>query len=545
MRLIFLLITVISMGMLSSCTNKNARVDLIVHNAMIYTADRDFSIAGAVAIKDGRIVETGSGEDIMKKYGTQAYLDAHEKYVYPGFIDAHCHFLNYGLGRIQHADLTGTSSFEEVLDAARMHHEKQPGEWIVGRGWDQNDWPGKEFPSKEKLDEIFPDIPVILTRIDGHAVLVNSEALERAGIDSGTKVQGGEVVLANGQPTGILIDNAINFVTGIVPEPGPEMLAHALREAEKDCFAVGLTSVTDAGLSYLDILLIDSLQQKGELKMRINAMLTPTGDGFEKALDAGPYKTGRLQVNSIKLYADGALGSRGAALLSPYSDDPGNYGMIMHDEAYYADICRLALENNYQVCTHAIGDSANRFILDLYSGFLKGPNDRRWRIEHAQVVHPEDMHKFGDYGIIPSIQATHATSDMYWAGDRLGPERILHAYAFRELLQENGWIPNGTDFPIEKISPLLTFYASVARKDTTGYPYAGFQKENALTREEALRSVTVWAARGSFREQEVGSLETGKYADFVILDRDIMKVPEHEIPDAKVLSTYQSGERVW
>ena len=520
-------------------------VDIIVHNAVIYTVDSIFSIDEAMAINDGRFVETGDNEKILSKYDADMVIDGKGLPVYPGFIDAHCHYYSYGLGLLKRADLSGTGSFDEVLDIIQEHRKKQKGEWLEGRGWDQNDWEVKEFPAKERLDQLFPDIPVVLTRVDGHAVLVNSEALKRAGITSETQIQGGKIVTENGKPTGLLIDNAINLIRDIIPEIDRKKQVSALLQAEKNCFSVGLTGIVDA-CSEKDIIeLIDSLQQEGMLNLRINCMMDSTKENFETFFESGIYQTDRLKVNAVKLFADGALGSRGACLLEPYNDDPGNYGIMIYEQDYYRNICEKAYEKGFQVNTHAIGDSAIRMILEIYGEILKGKNDRRWRIEHAQVVAPEDFEKFGKYSVIPSVQATHATSDMYWAGERLGNERVKNAYAYKKLLDQNGWLPNGTDFPVEQINPVFTFYSSVARKDPDGFPEGGFQIENALNREETLRSMTIWAAKGSFDENERGSIEPGKYADFVILDRDMITVPEEEIPRARVLNTFLGGEEVY
>ncbi len=378
-------------------------------------------------------------------------------------------------------------------------------------------------------------------RIDGHAAVVNSKALKIAGITADTKINGGEIFVHNGEPTGLLLDNAMELINNIISKPDKAFIKKALLIAQDSCFAVGLTSVTDAGLDRDTVKLIDELQHEGSLKMRINAMLTPNSENVEYYIKKGPYQTDKLTVRSIKLYADGALGSRGARLIEPYSDDPGNMGLFLFKEDFYKKYCQIALQYNYQVNTHAIGDGANRFVLQLYSEFLKGKNDLRWRIEHAQVVAPEDFKLFGEYSIIPSVQPTHATSDMYWAEDRLGQERIKGAYAYKELLDENGWEPLGTDFPIEDINPLYTFYAAVARKDLKGWPDDGFQTENALSREETLRGMTIWAAKGSFNENRYGSIEPGKFADFVVLDKDIMTIPIDSVPDVNVYKTYSSG----
>ncbi len=524
----------------NACTMKQ-NADLIIYNAKIYTVNSDFQIVEAMAVADGKILALGSDDEILTDYSAQNQLDLNKKIVYPGFIDAHCHFYGYGENLYRRADLKEAASFEEVLQRLKDYHKTHPTEWVMGRGWDQNDWPGQNYPSIAELDNIFPDHPVYLIRIDGHAALVNTEALKRAGIDENTKIEGGEIVLQNG----LLVDNAMELVREKIPEFEEHLKGDALKQAENNCFAVGLTSVMDAGLDKPTIDLIDSLQKSGKLKMRQDVMMSPEGEGFEEMLEAAPYKTDRLHVHSVKMYADGALGSRGAKMLDDYSDDPGNTGLVVNPMAFYRDICKKAYEKGLQVNTHAIGDSAVRLVLDVYAEQLKGKNDLRWRVEHAQIVHPDDFEKFGKYNIIPSMQPTHATSDMYWAEDRVGAERIKGAYALKDLLAQNGWIPLGTDFPIEDINPLYTFYAAVARKDLNQYPEEGFQMENALSREEALKGMTIWAAKGSFEENEKGSLEPGKFADFVIFDKDIMVMPLDEVPALQVDQSWINGEKVY
>lgn len=521
------------------------QVDLILINGQVYTVDKDFSVTEAFAIRDGLILDTGTTEKILKRYESSLLIDAGGKPVYPGFIDGHCHFYGYALGLQQYVNLKGTGSFDEVLQVLHSYHENHPYVWILGRGWDQNDWEIKDFPDNELLDRLFPENPVVLTRVDGHAVLANSEALRRAGITADTKIKGGEVLLKNGKTTGILIDNAADLMKSVIPEAGADEKGASLLTAQENCFAVGLTSVVDAGLDYETVMLIDSLQSEAVLKMRVNAMLSPTERNFSEIVEKGPFQKERLTVNSIKLYSDGALGSRGAWLLVPYTDDPRNLGLRMSPEDYYREVLAKAYGKKFQVNTHCIGDAANRMMLQLYGEALKEKNDRRWRIEHAQVIHPDDFALFAKYSIIPSVQSTHCTSDMYWAQERLGTERVTSAYAYKKLLEQNGWIINGTDFPVEEINPMFTFYAAVARQDQNGFPEGGFQMENALSREEALRSMTIWAARGSFEEDLKGSIEPGKFADFVILDRDIMQIDLKEIPDVAVRKTYLSGELVY
>lgn len=525
-----------------SCQKKE-NVDFIVTSDKVYTVNNQFEIVESFAVKDGKFLAVGNSQDILKKYNSKQIINLEDKYVYPGFIDAHAHFYGYCMTLLQ-ADLRGTKSFDEIVEIIKNHDKKYNSEWVLGRSWDQNDWEIKEFPTKEKLDQLFPDKPVYLKRVDGHAAIVNSKALELAGITTNTKIEGGKIILKNGEPTGVLIDNAMELVSELIPDPDLETTIKALKQGEQNCFQVGLTSVCDAGLYKKQVLLLDSLQKAGDLNMRVYAMLEPNDENINHFVKKGIYKTDYLNVRSIKLYADGALGSRGAALLEPYSDDPENYGLIIEPFEFYHEMCKLAYENSYQINTHAIGDSANRLMLNIYAQYLQAENDKRWRIEHAQVVHSDDQHKFGKYSIVPSIQSTHCTSDMYWADERLGDERIKNAYIYKVLLDQNGWIPNGTDFPVEQIDPRLTFYASVARKDLEGYPESGFQMENALTREETLKSMTIWAAKAAFEENEKGSIEPGKFADFIVLDQDIMETPEENIPDIKILQTYSSGELV-
>ncbi|WP_320110998.1 amidohydrolase [Draconibacterium orientale] len=530
---------------MTSCTQKE-KADLIVSGATVYTVDDVFSVAESFAVNNGKIIAVGTSQEISDKYDADTRIDAEGKFIYPGFNDAHCHFNGYAINLLQYADLRGTKSQEEIYVLLREHHDKFGGEWILGRSWDQNDWEGTGFPDKTKLDELFPGIPVYLVRVDGHAGWCNSKAMELAGISANTKIQGGEVLLKNGEPTGVLIDNAMGFVGKLIPEITPEQQEKGLLEAQKNCFAAGLTSVTDCGLDKATILLMDEMQKSGNLKMRVNAMLNPTQENFDYFVKKGEaYKTDRLLVNTIKIYADGALGSRGALLMDDYSDDKGNSGLQIETQDYYDMICQLAYDNNFVVATHAIGDGGNRLMLETYGRFLKGKNDRRWRIEHSQIINPDDFKKFAEFSVVPSIQPTHCTSDMPWAEDRLGPERIKGAYAYQTLLQQNGWVPAGTDFPVEDIYPLNTFYSAVFRTDHEGWPEGGWHKNEGLTREQALRAMTSWAAKSSFEEDEKGQLVPGMWADFVMLDTDLMSASPEEVLSTKVLSTWSAGERVF
>ncbi|QHL86633.1 amidohydrolase family protein [Nibribacter ruber] len=533
-------------SLLSSCQrNAGDQADLLVYNANVYTVDDQFAKAEAIAVKDGKILAVGTTNDLRKKYKATEEVDAQGKSLYPGFIDAHAHFVGYATNQ-READLVGTTSFAEVVQRLQAHRKEYPSSaWLTGRGWDQNDWQVKQFPTKDTLDKLFPDTPVIIERVDGHASLANQKALDLAGITTSTPVQGGKIEQQNGKLTGILVDRAADQVVAKIPTPTVAEYTQVLKEAEQNLFAVGLTSVVDAGLPKSAVNLIDSLQKKNELKIRVYAMLNPSKENRDHYFKSGPYSTDRLTVKAFKVYADGALGSRGACLLHPYTDRPGETGFLLQTVQEYKDLAAEIYKTDFQMNTHAIGDSANRVILQIYGNLLKGKNDRRWRIEHAQVVNPVDVPLFGKYSILPSVQPTHATSDMYWAGERLGMDRLKHAYAFKALLQQNNMIPLGSDFPVEHINPLYGFHAAVARQDAKNYPKGGFQMDNALTREEALRGTTIWAAFANFEEKQKGSLEPGKVADFVILEKDIMTVAPEELRDVKVLSTYVNGEKVY
>jgi predicted amidohydrolase YtcJ len=527
----------------ASCGKKEA-VGLIVHNGIIYTLDSAFSQVQAFAVKDGKIVGTGSSEEMLSRFSAKEKFDCKGAVVYPGFIDAHCHFLKYAIG-LERLDLVGCKSFKEVLDRLVSYVPGSTEEWIQGRGWDQNLWENKSFPVKNALDSLFPDRPVVLTRIDGHVALVNSKALALAGINEKTRISGGEIFLEKGKPTGILVDNAVDLVTSKIPQPGYETWKKVLSRAQENCFAAGLTGLAEAGLMRDEIELIEKLQSESILKIRIYAMIADSAPNFEYYLNRGPYQTERLNVRSFKFYGDGALGSRGACLIKPYNDRPGHYGFLLRSKAYYDEMGHKLAAAGFQMNTHCIGDSAVRLMTDLYGHILGKNNDARWRIEHCQVVHPEDLKNFREFGIIPSIQPTHATSDMEWVPARLGNERALTSYAYKELLGAAGRVALGTDFPVERIYPLETFYAAVFRKTTGGNPPGGFQPGNALSREEALKGITIWAAYANFEEKVKGSLEQGKWADFVVLDKDLMSAGEEEILKARILYTYLNGELVY
>lgn len=524
-------------------------VDLIVFNAQVITIDDDLPGAEAFAVDQGKILFVGTQREVFDLFDAKNTLDAQENTIMPGIIDAHAHFYQLGLG-LQEVDLRGTTSKEDVIERIAAFEPYKTSEFIVARGWDQNDWSDQSYPTKEDLDVVFPDVPVALQRVDGHALWVNSKALSLADIAASGMVPGG-MIMGDGQgrPNGILVDAPCDRIFELIPEPTLAISAQALKSAQDYCFSLGLTGVHDAGLRRPIIELIDSLQQIDVLRIKLEAMVSNIEPDVSHYLAQGPVVKPRLRVGSIKVYADGALGSRGAALRSPYSDDPDHYGAIITPMKDLVILSQRALASGFQINTHAIGDSANVSVLRVYQKALSSANnndanDVRWRIEHAQVVPPEYFEVFSK-NIIPSVQPTHATSDMYWVEERLGKERMNGAYAYRSLLEEAEMIALGTDFPVEYVNPMLTLSAAVYRRDTSGYPESGFYIDEAITREQALKGMTLWAAYANFSEDRRGSLTPGKEADFILLDRNPLNCPKQELSQIKVLKTFIDGHQVY
>jgi predicted amidohydrolase YtcJ len=537
----------------SSATAQSATAELIVHNARIYTVDRMRPLARAMAVRGGRIVFVGAerGAMALRGSGTRV-VDLQGKTVIPGMVDAHAHLAGLGTS-LRIVNLVGTRSVDDVIARVAARAKEVPrGSWILGRGWDQNDWRDTRFPTHEALSRALPDNPVYLTRVDGHAAFVNEAALRAARIGADTPDPDGGRILrgTTGAATGVLVDRAQVIVNRVIPPPSRQEQRASILAAVREANRWGLTGIHDAGVARATIDLYEELAKAGEYTLRNYVMVANDSADISHYLARGPQSglyDGHLWIRSIKVVADGALGSRGAALLEPYSDDAGNSGLEVTPAQRIRAIATQALRPGFQVNTHAIGDRANRTALDAYAAALAEVPvaDHRFRVEHAQVLHHEDIPRFGELGVIPSMQASHQTSDMYWAGNRIGSGRLLGAYAWRSLLDLGNIIPNGSDFPVEAVNPLISFHAAVSRQDANDWPAGGWFPEQRMTREEALESMTIWPAYAAFQEKELGSLSVGKYADFVVLDQDIMRVAPPGILATRVLATYIGGRAVY
>jgi len=536
-----------------------AKADLVLVNGKIYTVDNARPIASALAVRGGRVLFVGSDAEarVLANASTRV-IDLNGKTVIPGIVDAHAHLLGLG-NTLARVNLAGSTSYDEVIDRVKgFSKDVKPGEWILGRGWDQNRWTSKEFPTHDALSRAFPNNPVVLTRIDGHALLANAKAMELARVSAATTdPEGGRIMrLASGAPSGVFVDKAQSLIGRAVPEATRADTRKAILAAISESNRWGLTGVHDAGENAETIGIYEELAKAGGYNLRNYVMLSDPGEPGSPAALRNPYLRrgpqsalydGHLWVRAIKLYADGALGSRGAALLAPYADEPTNSGLLVSRPEHLRAWAETSLRSGFQVNVHAIGDRGNRIVLDAFESALRTvPRaDHRFRIEHAQVLSPEDIPRFAKLGVIPSMQPTHQTSDMRWAETRVGPQRIRGAYAWRSLLNTGVVIPSGTDFPVEEVNPLLTFHAAVTRQDPTNRPIGGWYPEQKMTREEALQSMTIWPAYAGFQESMLGSLTPGKYADFVVLDRDIMRIPDTEILATRVVSTWIGGKRVY
>ncbi|MDP1889578.1 MAG: amidohydrolase family protein [Gemmatimonadaceae bacterium] len=527
--------------------------DLIVTNARIYTSDDTRPVVEAVAVAGGKVLFAGNTAGAMALKGAATrILDLGGRTVIPGMIDAHGHVT--GLGDALHiVDLTGTSTYDEVVARVAERAKATPkGQWVLGRGWDQNDWGDTRFPTHDKMTAAVPDHPVYIVRVDGHAGLANLKALQAAGVTAASQdPSGGHIErAADGSPSGVFVDNAQGLVRRAIPRQTRDDVKLAIVDAVREAQRWGLTGVHDAGAGATALDVYEELAKSGQMKFRLYAMISDDAPTIDAWFKRGPLMdayNGSLWVRSIKLYSDGALGSRGAALLEPYSDDPKNIGLLVSAPAHIQDVATRALKAGFQINTHAIGDRGNRLVLDAYAAALKAAPtaDHRFRVEHAQILNFDDVSRFASLGVIPSMQASHQTSDMYWAGARLGAQRLLGAYAWRSLLNTGVVVPNGSDFPVEQVNPLISFHSAVSRQDARDWPPGGWYPAERMTREEALKSITIWAAYSGFQEKVLGSLTPGKYADFVVLDQDIMRVPPELLLRTKVLQTWVGGTRVY
>jgi predicted amidohydrolase YtcJ len=529
------------------------RADLVITNARIYTVDATRPMAEAMAVRDGRVQFVGSERGALALSGASTrVIDLGGHTVIPGMVDAHAHLTGLG-SALRTVDLTGTASYDEVIERVSARAAEVPaGTWIVGRGWDQNDWGDTRFPAHEALSSAVPDHPVYLTRVDGHAALVNAAALAAAGVTaSDADPEGGRIErTADGEPSGVLVDAAMGMVGGAMPETPRDEQRTAIQMAIREANRWGLTGIHDAGVGRGTIDLYEEMARAGDYNLRNYVMIRSDDATLDHYFQRGPQNGlhgDRIWIRAIKISADGALGSRGAALLEPYSDEPGHSGLVITPGPRINEIATRALHAGFQVNTHAIGDRANRIALDAYeAAFAEVPRaDHRFRIEHAQILHPNEIPRFAELDVIPSMQGSHQTSDMYWAERRLGETRLLGSYAWRSLLDQGVIIPNGSDFPVEQVNPLISFKSSISRQDADGYPAGGWYPAQVMTRDEALKSMTLWPAYAAFQEDELGSLTPGKLADFVVLDRDIMTIAPESILGTEVVATYLGGRPVY
>ncbi len=547
------MLATLSFALLVSTANaQQPAADLVVTNAKIYTVDDAHPRAQAMVIKDGKVIFVGDNRGARTFIGSNTQqMDLDGKTVIPGMVDAHGHLANLGQ-RLKGVDLVGTKSYDEVIQRVVERAKVTPaGQWIRGRGWDQNDWADTRFPSNEALSKAVPNHPVYLTRVDGHAGLVNARAIQLAGVTAATKdPDGGRFIRdAAGNPTGVLIDAAQGIVSSKIPAVTPQEVREFTVAAISELNKWGLTGLHDAGENAATVQVFTQLVKEGKYNLRNYVMLRDQDSIMDRFMAQPPIvgMEGRLWVHSIKLYIDGALGSRGAALLEPYTDDPTNVGLLVARPEDIRRVAVKALKAGWQVNTHAIGDRGNRIVLDEFEKALKEvpKADHRFRVEHAQILHWDDIPRFAQLGVIPSMQGSHATSDMYWAVNRLGPTRALGAYPWRSLLNSGVVIPNGSDFPVESANPLISFHSFVTRQDENNWPTAGWYPEQRTTREEALLSMTMWPAYSAFMEKESGSLTPGKFGDFVVLDQDIMTIPSEQILNTRVEMTVLGGKVVY
>lgn len=546
-----LLAFALGLATLASPSSAGDTADLVLRRGVFYPVVPEGPVEGSLAVGDGRILAIGPDAEVARLIGPKTRVeDLDGRMAVPGLFDAHSHLLSLGRS-LENVDLRGVASYEEVVRRVAARAAEIPkGSWIFGRGWDQNLWPGKRFPAHAELSRAVPDHPVWLDRIDGHASLLNARAMELLGVEASVPdPEGGRILRdQDGSPTGVLIDNGMGLFTDRIPEPPPEAWSRWIRKGSEHAAARGLTTVTEMGVGPTEVAAYRGLAAGHELPIRVAVFWTGTLEDLEDRLAEGPDTdvSDHLLLRGVKLYADGALGSRGAALLAPYDDDPGNLGLLVTGPDTMRRVARVALKHGFQVGIHAIGDRGNVIAIDVLQDVLgEGDEDRRFRIEHAQIIRRQDLNRMAASGIVASMQPTHATSDMRWVPDRIGESRLERAYPWRSALQKGVHLAFGSDFPVEKADPLLGLYAAVTRQDLEGWPEGGWLPDQRLTRAEALRGFTLDAAYSLFLDRELGSLEPGKRADLVVFDRDWMAAPASEIPRAHVELTLVDGEVVY
>lgn len=553
-------VVVTSLLFLQSCM-KGESVHTVIHNARVHTMIDGDEIQDAVALKDGKIVEVGPERQILNKYSAEEYIDAAQKDVYPGFTDAHGHILSYARQKLS-VNLVGCKSYNEMIVRIEKYQSKYNRKFIIGRGWDQSRWKSDEMPTNKKLNELFPDIPVCLFRIDGHALLANEFLIEKSDVIKKFKEdselnQGGYIITSSytppdiyshlprttTTPTGVFVDNAMNPILDILPDFPKEEMNEAILEIQEELFSYGITGVHEAGLKQFEVQLLEGLIAKNKLAINIYGMLLPTDINIAFAQKNGHYTNENLSIRSFKVYGDGALGSRGAFLKHSYADKNDHSGYLTTSLKRMKSIAEICEATDYQMNTHAIGDSTNRIMLELYQDIYSVKPDHRWRIEHAQILDPNDFELFAKAGVFPSVQPTHATSDHKWAESRIGTEKLPGAYAYNSLMQQFGMLAIGTDFPVELTDPFLTIHSAVNRKNSDGIPGLGYLPNESITLEECIKGMTIWAAFASFQENELGTLENGKDATVVIFERPVKATPNFQYNFA--YATFIKGKKVY
>jgi len=535
-----------------SCQSSNSNEEKIEQHLFfggtIYSFEDSIHHYTAMLVQQGRVQSLFTdSQNWVEAFPNAKLHDLHGQVIYPGFHDAHAHFYGYGKG-LTELNLKESKSWKEGLTRLKSYALEHPNDaWLIGRGWDQNIWPDKEFPTNSELNTLFPDRPVLLTRIDGHACIVNEAAIQAAGFDINSEIPGGEIIRnESGEATGVLIDNACDFIKAKVPASSSEQIQSALLRAQEQCLANGITAVTDPGLSLTVVANTDSLLRQHKLKMRFSFMLNPEEEELKYAEAHGKIKSERLNVRMFKVYMDGAMGSRGALLKSPYCDAPKKYGLMLTSAQNLKALLKRVNAIGFQASTHCIGDSANATVLRAYAEQLANQKDQRWRIEHAQIMDTADIHYYSDFGIIPSVQPTHATSDFPWVVDRLCDHRLVGAYAYRKLLEASGVLPLGTDVPVESVNPFYTYVSSIYQKNSRGEGFVKLNPSESLSHLETLKGMTYWPAYAAFLEQEYGSLQVGMFADFILLEKSLDSYsPEELLNQNPVQETWINGERVW